>query len=146
MGISADDANDRVEQLLALTERLTDILRLDLRAFENRRPQEAAARAEEHGRLANLYRHESARVKRDPRLIAAAPEARRKQLIAATQVLEETLQQHARALAAAKAVTEGLVRTIAEEVASQKTATAGYGPRGGAAAASLGPMALNRKA
>ena len=56
MGLAADDATDRVDQLIALTERLTDILRLDLRAFENRRPHEVAARAEEHGRLANLYR------------------------------------------------------------------------------------------
>ena len=57
MSITANDAADRVEQLIALTRRLTDLLAEEARAFEARRPHEVAARAEETGRLANIYRH-----------------------------------------------------------------------------------------
>jgi hypothetical protein len=146
MGISADNAADRVDQLIALTERLTDLLELDVRDFEARRPHLAAARAEESGRLANLYRHESGRVKREPKLVAGAPEARRKQLIAATAKLDAVLQRHARALGAAKAVTEGLVKAIAEEAAAQRTAVAGYGPGARTATPAAAPLALNRRA
>jgi hypothetical protein len=147
MAISADGAADRVEQLIALTERIIQLLELDLRDFAARRPLQAAARAEESGRLANLYRHESLRVKRDPKLIAGAPEARRAHLTQATRTLEDTLQRHGRALLAAKSVTEGLVRAIAEEAATQRASTAGYGP-GARTALPAGavPFALNRKA
>ena len=73
MAISATDAADRVDQLIVLTERLTGLIALDAQAFEQRRPQDAAANLEETSRLANVYRHESARVRANPHLIAGAP-------------------------------------------------------------------------
>ena len=48
------DADDRVDQLIALTQRLTERLAEETRAFENRRPQDAVPGLEETQRLANL--------------------------------------------------------------------------------------------
>jgi hypothetical protein len=73
MALSVEGPADRVEQLITLTERLTELMAQDAADFEARRPHLAAARAEESSRLANLYRHESMRVKRSPDLIAGAP-------------------------------------------------------------------------
>ncbi len=147
MGLAATDAEDRVEQLLALTERLTALLQSETAAFEARRPHEAAATVDESARLANVYRHESARVRREPSLIGeASPEARMR-LVEATVRFDAVLQRHERALLAAKTITEGIVRAVAEEIASTRVSPAAYGPgaksSGGGAATAI---TLNRRA
>ncbi|HEY3694987.1 flagellar basal body protein [Phenylobacterium sp.] len=130
MAIAAHDAADRVDQLIILTERLTALIALGAAAFEQRRPHEAAQYVEETSRLANLYRHESTRVRANPALIESAPLARRVALTRATEAFDAVLARQGRALEAARTITEGLVRAIAEEVASQRTENAGYGAAG----------------
>ncbi|HYD43742.1 MAG TPA: flagellar basal body protein [Phenylobacterium sp.] len=127
MALMASDATDRVEQLILLTDRLTGLIALEAQAFEARRPHEAAQYLDETQRLANLYRHESARVRREPDMVASAPADQRTRLLRATEAFDAVLARQARALEAAKTVTEGLVKAIAEEVASQRSAGLGYG-------------------
>jgi hypothetical protein len=122
------DAVERVDQLILLTERLTHLVALGAQAFEARRPQDAAAYVDETGRLANLYRHESARIRGNPDLIAGVDLRLRTRLVRATEAFDAVLARQTRAVAAAKTVTEGLVRAIAEEVASQRHKGASYGP------------------
>jgi hypothetical protein len=128
MAIAATDATDRVEQLTFLTERLTELIALQAQAFEQRRPQDATPHVEETGRLANLYRHESARVRANTDLVSQAPLALRARLIRATEAFDAVLARQGRALDAARTVTEGLVRAVADEVANQRSSGAGYGP------------------
>jgi hypothetical protein len=123
-----DTAQGAVERLIDLTERLTERLAVDSHAFEVRRPHEAAERLEETSRLANVYRHEVVRVRSDPTLVARAPREQRYRLEQASEAFEAVLARHGRALFAAREVTEGVVRAIAEEVASSRQANAGYGP------------------
>ncbi|MBS0360354.1 MAG: flagellar basal body protein, partial [Proteobacteria bacterium] len=73
MNATPEDARARVEQLIILTDRLTGLVAQQAKCFEARRPQDALAFGEEVGRLANLYRHESARVRGNPGLVSAAP-------------------------------------------------------------------------
>ena len=68
MALAANDAADRVDQLTILTERLTDVVARQCQSFEQHRPQDAQALMEEAQWLANLYRHESSRVRADPGL------------------------------------------------------------------------------
>lgn len=128
MALSASNPSDRVEQLIILTERLTELIALEAQAFEQHRPHEAAQYVEETSKLANVYRHESARVRADPSLVSSAPLAQRTRLIRATEAFDAVLARQGRALEAAKTVTEGLVRAIANEVASQRAGVSGYGP------------------
>jgi hypothetical protein len=144
MNLSAADANDRVDQLITLVAQLTTRITAETRAFEARRPQDAQAGLAETQRLANLYRHEATRVRREPALIEAAEPARRTRLREAVTAFEAVLARHARALEAAKIVTEGLVRAVAEEVAAARPHAAGYGP--GAKGAYAGPIAYNQRA
>jgi hypothetical protein len=149
MALAASDAADRVDQLIILTERLTDLIAKEAQAFEDRRPQDAAPNAEETQRLANIYRHESARVRAEPNLVFGAPLAQRQKLMRATEAFDAVLARHGRAIEAAKTVTEGLVRAIAEEVASQREQSAGYGPGATAPASSATAataITLNRTA
>ena len=149
MALAAVDADDRVTQLILLTERLTDLIAKEAQAFESRRPHEAAQYVEETAKLANLSRHESMRVKANLALGEAARLELRQRLIRATEAFDAVLARQARAVNAARVVTEGLVRAVAEEIANQRAAPAAtYGagammndrPQMGAA------ITLNRKA
>ncbi len=130
MNAAPEDAAERVEQLIILTDRLTGLVAEQAKAFESRRPQDAAVYVEETTRLANLYRHESVRVRGNPGLVAAAPAAQRTRLIRSTEAFDAVLARQDRAIRAAKTVTEGLVRTIAEEVARQRQKGISYGANG----------------
>ncbi|WP_282008818.1 flagellar basal body protein [Brevundimonas aveniformis] len=145
MALFADDAHDRVSQLIALTERLTERLAEETRAFEVRRPQDAVAGMEETQRLANLYRHESARVKADPSLVENAELKQRLSLIQATEAFEAVLARHARAVEAARTISEGIVRAIAAEVAEVRS-PGGYGAGGQAQAGDARAVTLNKQA
>jgi hypothetical protein len=146
MALSAADADDRIEQLLVLTARLTDLLAAETRAFEARRPQDAAVSSEETQRLANIYRHEAARIRAEPSLISPAKPEARSRLVAATRSFEAVLSRHGRALAAAKFVTEGLVQAIASEVAQARGGPPGYGPGARPAQTDGTSITLNRRA
>jgi hypothetical protein len=143
-------ADERVTAMLALTEELTGNLLLDCQAFEAHRPHEAAERGQHTARLANLYRHESARIRQDPSSVAAAAPMLRKRLLQSAEALDAVLARHGRAIHAAKTVSEGLVHAIATEVANQRGATGGsYGPSGGSVAPSPSAatsITLNRRA
>jgi hypothetical protein len=147
MAISAIDAEDRVEQLILLTERLTELIALEALAFEERRPQDAAAYLPETSHLANVYRHESTRVRANPGLVSAAPLEQRTRLIRATEAFDSVLARQGRALEAARTITEGLVHAIAGEVADKRTTGVGYGKGGAASArASATSITLNKRA
>jgi hypothetical protein len=138
----------RVEELIKLTDRLTGLVAEQARCFENRRPQDAAAYLEEIGRLANTYRHESARIRGNPALLGGLASAQRARLFQATEAFDAVLARQARAVAAAKTVTEGLVRAIAEEVAAQRQSVSVYGAGGATSArpAAATAITLNQRA
>lgn len=148
MALHAADAHDRVEQMIILTERLTELVAKEAQAFEARRPQDAAEHQAETSRLANLYRHESMRIRANPKLVADAPLELRTRLVRATEAFDAVLARQGRALEAAKTVTEGIVRAIADEVAAQRSSAGGYGP-GAAATPATGAataITLNKRA
>ncbi len=146
MPIAADSSADRVTQLIALTERLTALIAAEALAFEQHRPQDAAAQIEETSRLANAYRHESARIRQDPSLIEGASRDQRLRLIQATEAFDAVLARQGRALHAAKTVTEGLVQAIAQEVAAQRSSGTGYGPGAAATQGDSRAITLNKQA
>ena len=147
MPFAANNAAERVDQLIALTERLTHLISQECRAFEARRPFDAAANIDETSRLANLYRHESLRVRQDRSLLEGADLEKRRRLVRSTEAFDAVLARHGRALAAAKTVTEGIVQAVAEEIANQRTTGAGYGPSAAAASkATATAVTLNKRA
>ena len=136
-----------IQALIVLTEKLTGLIAEQAKAFESRRPQDAARNMEETSRLANIYRHEAQRMRSDPQLLTSAPMEQRVRLIRATEAFDAVMARQGRALTAAKTITEGLVHAIAHEVAAQRTRSVGYGPSG--AAPKTGPVTavtLNQRA
>jgi hypothetical protein len=100
---------------------------------------------DEKERLVHAWRIEVSRLKADPSLLSGISAARKSALKESARQLETALASHAIALAASKTVTEGLVRSIAAEVA----APAGYGRTGSfntAGQRQASGLALNAKA
>ena len=139
-------AQARVRQLIVLTRRLTDRLSAETQAFADRRPQDVAAGLAETQEMANLYRRDTAHVKANPALLRDAPLDDRKALVEATRVFDTVLSAHARAVEAARQISEGLVRTIAAEVTAARTPASAYAADGRAALGDGRAVAFNRMA
>lgn len=146
MSTGSELATARVRQLTRLTEDLTDRLINETRAFEARRPQDVAAGLAETQEMANIYRRELAQLKANPALLAPAPTTDRMALIAVTQAFEAVLARHGRAVEAARIVSEGLVKAIAQEVAAARPPASAYGATGRAASGDSRAVTLNRTA
>jgi hypothetical protein len=130
----APDANspsERADQLLAMTKRLIALVTAEIDALKAKRLDGASANWDEKERLAHAWRLEVAHIKANPSALAGVAEDRKQALRESAKQLEEQLEAHAHALIAMKTVTEGLVRSIASEIAAVRSAPAGYG-RGGA--------------
>jgi hypothetical protein len=146
MALIADDAKDRAEQLLLITERLTALAAAETTRIDAREALDPVE-SEEKQRLANAYRLELARIKHEPGLIESAPPVLLAQLRQSTVALHETLARHEIALGAVKLVSEGLVQAMAEEVVRQRGNDAAYGASGELVAPNgLGPAVLDRSA
>lgn len=147
MALLADDARDRAEQLLLITERLTAMVGEETRRIDAREPPMEGAEADEKNRLANAYRLELARIKQDPSLIQSAPQPLLATLRQRTEELHAQLAKHELSLNAVKVISEGLVQAMAEEVVRQRNNNSGYGARGTpAASAGPNPAVLDRSA
>ncbi len=122
--------HDRADQLLAITRRLVLLVNAEIEALESRKLDGASADWDEKERLAHTWRLEVTHIKQNPSTLAGVPEATKAALREAARELETGLETHARSLAAMKHVTEGLVRSIAGEIASARSGPPAYG-RGG---------------
>ena len=147
MALLAEDAADRAAQLLLLTERLGVLVVAETQTLAAGQPLAGdGGDGAELRRLANAYRLEMARIRADANLIAPAPRPLRERLQAATEQLQGQLETFNNALSAAREITEGLVRAVAEEVQRARKGPAGYDAQGGYADASTLPVALDQRA
>lgn len=138
MALIAENAADRAQQLLLVTERLTAIITEETRRIDAREPPLDGEAADERQRLANAYRLEMARIRADRSMIESAPPALLDQLRTQTEALHLAFDRHEIALNGVKIVTEGLVQAMAEEIVRQQAGSANYGA-GGAIEAPAGP-------
>jgi len=142
----SEAAFSEARRLIQLTERLTARLQDETEAFRTHRAHQVAAGMTETQDLANIYRRETARVKADRSLVSGASASDRLELVRVTQRFETVLAEHARVVDAARLVSEGLARTIAQEVAAARALGTGYGAQGQARAGDGRAISLNRTA
>ena len=147
MALAAYDAEDRAEQLLGLTERLNGLVLQEIADLDARKLDASSRDWAEKEKLAQAYRVEMARISADPTLLEGASPAVKQRLADATKAFQAQLDRHAVALGVMKDISEGLVRSIAEEMSEQKAAPAGYGATGtGAKRTGSTGLAINAKA
>jgi hypothetical protein len=138
--------NDRVDVLLDLTRRLSGLVELEIKLIEQREPLRLNDLEEERSRLALLYAREMQAVKSDPAAMKKVARDRIERLREETAAFNASLDRHQRLIARMRRVTEGIVKTIADEASRQRAPKTGYGASGATPyRAPATPIAINRK-
>ena len=132
----------KIEQLIAMAERLIVALEGDIAALKAGTPAQMRSMDPEIQRLTAIYGREAQSF--DIKLAQAAPAPLRARFLAITAKFREVLQLHARLLTRVKNASEGMVRAIAAEVERMNAPTRTYGPRPGYAPQSSGAMVFNK--
>jgi hypothetical protein len=132
----------KIEQLIAMAERLIVALEGDIAALKAGVPAQMRSMDPEIQRLTAVYGREAQTF--DIKLAQAAPAPLRARFLAITAKFREVLQLHARLLTRVKNASEGMVRAIAAEVERMNAPTRTYGPRPGYAPQSSGAMVFNK--
>jgi hypothetical protein len=146
---SSATAVERADQLLAVATRLVALVRAEIEALKAHRLDGGSTDFAEKERLAHIWRLEVTQVRANPSVLAGATAAQKAALRDVSHELETALEGHTQALEARKAVTEGLVRAIADEVAATRRAPSAYGRSGalqGARSDAASGIAVNAKA
>jgi hypothetical protein len=132
----------KIEQLIAMAERLIVALEGDIAALKAGTPAQMRSMDPEIQRLTAIYGREAQNF--DIKLAQAAPAPLRARFLAITAKFREVLQLHARMLTRVKHASEGMVRAIAAEVERMTQTSRTFGPRPGYAPQSSGAMVFNR--
>lgn len=126
--LAANSPGERADALIRLTRRLTELLEKETALFNARRPLETEDFQHEKTRLATLYRREIGAVKEDPSRLAGISEAVKQSLKDVTERFTEALHANGMAVDTLRVLTEGVIRSVAEEAGRQRDTLSGYGP------------------
>jgi len=142
---SSDEA--QVKGVIALAQRLEEIVARETELFQQRRPSEVKDFEAEKIRLTAQYTKEIERLRRDPSGLKLISSGVREQLKSMTALLRKTLERHATVLEHLRHISEGMVKAVADEIATRKAPATGYAKnaalRGNAAVAPT-PIAINQ--
>lgn len=140
---------DLVERMTGLTASLTDVIERETEALRNRAQADIAALQPEKIRLANEYAMDVQAVRSRKELLDRAPAERVTRLKAAMIALDKALTLNGEALAAARSVSEGLIRMVANAMKEKAAPTLGYGANAATAprraAGSAGSLTLDAR-
>lgn len=136
----------RIDTILDITRRLTALLEREMAMIEARTPARLAELEDERNRLSLLYSREMQAVAANAAEFRTLPKDRIGVLREETKTFHGLLDRHQRMVARMRRVTEGIVKTIADEAQRQKSPRTGYAPSGrSAAAATAAPLAINSR-
>lgn len=141
---------DLVDRMIALTVELGAVIARETEALRNRNREEVTSLQPEKIRLANEYALDVQSVQTRKELIDRAPAERVARLKAGMVELDRLLVLNGEALAAARSVSEGLIRMVANAMSEKAAPALGYGanaaaPRRAATAAGAGSLTLDAR-
>ena len=141
------DADQRIEQIILLTERLADCTQRECEILRSKRPRDMAPVHEEKSKIAAAYAREIAQLRRDKTLSAAAQPELTARLKDTTARFRAALDELSRQLGRVRRISEGMIRAIADEMQSREVSPVGYGESAApppARAAKPATLALNQ--
>ncbi len=136
----------RIDTILDITRRLTALLEREMAMIEARTPGRLAELEDERNRLSLLYSREMQAIAANAAEFRTLPRERINALRDETASFHSLLDRHQRMVARMRRVTEGIVKTIADEAQRQKGPRTGYAPTGRAApGTAAAPLAINSR-
>lgn len=117
----------RVARLIEVTKSLSVLIDEESTALKNRKIRDAAKLHNEKIRLSNAYAADLGVIKKNPLLVDRVPAEEVKRLKSTISSLSTQLEENRRLLAAARSVSEGLIRSVAKISEKKSTPVTGYG-------------------
>ncbi|MZR30811.1 hypothetical protein [Sneathiella litorea] len=117
------------DALARLIARLSDILEQENKLLHENNPEGFKATLNEKTRLIATYNQQMTLVKKNPDSFKAFPKSEIDHLKKTSEDFYTVLDRHFRKLSTARTVTEGLVKSVADEVAKKKAPPRGYTAR-----------------
>ena len=114
------------DALTKMITRLSDILELENELLHTNNPDGFKATLNEKTRMVATYNQQMTLIKNDPAAYKAFPKADIDKLKEVSEAFYTVLDSHFRKLSTARTVTEGLVKSVAEEVAKKKAPPSAY--------------------
>ena len=119
-------ASERVTSLIEITKRLDQIIQQETTLLRQRRSADLGPLQAEKTQLGAAYEEELMIVGKNGAFLTKEAPNEMRELQGEVSHFRKTLDEHGRTLAAAKVVTERLVRNIGEEVARKDRPDEGY--------------------
>jgi hypothetical protein len=119
-------ASERVSSLIEITKRLGQVIQQETTLLKQRRPADLVSLQAEKTQLGAAYEEEITIVGKNGTFLAKEAPNEMRELQGVVSHFRKTLDEHGRILAAAKVVTERMVRNIGEEVARKDRPDEGY--------------------
>ncbi|MBX3506609.1 MAG: hypothetical protein KF895_14115 [Parvibaculum sp.] len=142
---------DLADRMIAATAALAALIGQETEALRSRNREEVANLQAEKTRLANDYAMDVQSVRSRKELLDRAPAERVARLKAGMIELDRALALNGEALAAARSVSEGLIRMVADAMSERAAPTLGYGanaataPRRTGGSAAVGSLTLDSR-
>ena len=127
MTLKQSDADRRIEQIIELTERLTDCTQRECEILRVKRPRDMAPVHEEKSKIAAAYAREIAQLRQDKTLSCAAEPALTAKLKDTTARFRAALNDLSQHLGRVRRISEGMIRAIADDMHSKEASPVGYG-------------------
>ncbi len=136
-----------VDRMTLLATRLKEVLGAETEVLKSQDLQKVAEFHEEKTRLTNELALQVTALKKAPHLVDKAPAERVSNLKAVMNALHEQSEQSSKLLAAAKSVSDGLVKAVAGLAAQKRAPQTGYGNSGAMtrAQSSGNPLSLDAR-
>ena len=130
-------------QLVRLTISLTELIARETDLLKARRPRDAQKLHAEKSRLMAEYRETLNRLRVNEQSLGPKDSPERKYIRKLTDKFREMLRDHARVVLRLKSVSEGLIRSVGEEVSKRNRSVVGYGKNAVQSAARARPTSLS---
>ncbi|MBI1328824.1 MAG: hypothetical protein GC166_02860 [Alphaproteobacteria bacterium] len=135
------ELQQKATRIIALGDRLADCIAADLESLSAGRPREMRSLEPESQQLTLLYSREAKSLAPDQ--VKALPADLRKKLQDSTRRLQDLLAKHARMLTRVRHASEGIIRTVADEVERRRNRARPYGAKLDGTPKSSGAMLVN---
>lgn len=117
----------RVARLIEVTKSLSVLIDEETAALKARKIRDAAKLHDKKIKLSNAYAADLSVIKANPLLVDRVPAEEVKRLKSTIGALSTRLEENRRLLAAARSVSEGLIRSVAKISAKKSAPVTGYG-------------------
>ncbi|MDA5193210.1 hypothetical protein [Govanella unica] len=122
------DAPGPIQTLIAVTQRLATVIMAENDHLRSRkRPADARPMIEEKGRLAAAYAREMEVMRKNGGVRAFGNANELRILKRETSLFQTALDDHRKLLERARAITEGIIKAVGDEVTRQNQSAMGYG-------------------